>query len=36
LIQPPGKRVLTGAEFVRGYRIQPGDRFSPVTSDALS
>ena len=26
-IQPEGRGVQTGAEFVRGYRVQPGDRF---------
>jgi len=31
LIQPPGKRIQTGAEFVRGYRIKTGDRLQPVS-----
>jgi Mg2+/Co2+ transporter CorB len=26
-IQPAGKRVLATAEFLRGYPLQPGDRF---------
>ena len=26
-IQPANKRVMTTAEFIRGYRIEPGDRF---------
>jgi len=25
-IQLPGKRILTAAEFLRGHRVQPGDR----------
>ncbi|MFI5454706.1 MAG: methionyl-tRNA formyltransferase [Isosphaerales bacterium] len=25
-IQLPGKKILTAAEFLRGYRVQPGDR----------
>ena len=36
-IQPEGKRVLTAAEFMRGYPIQPGQRFvrsSPSAIDA--
>jgi methionyl-tRNA formyltransferase len=28
-IQPAGKRVLTAAEFLRGYPVQPGDLFGP-------
>ncbi|MEX0678903.1 MAG: methionyl-tRNA formyltransferase [Pirellulales bacterium] len=27
-IQPAGKRVLTAGEFLRGYPVQPGDKFS--------
>jgi methionyl-tRNA formyltransferase len=27
-IQPAGKRMLPVAEFLRGYRVQPGDHFS--------
>jgi methionyl-tRNA formyltransferase len=27
-IQPAGKRVLSAAEFLRGYAVRPGDRFS--------
>ncbi|HEX3727506.1 MAG TPA: methionyl-tRNA formyltransferase [Pirellulales bacterium] len=27
-IQPAGKRILTTAEFLRGYPVQPGDQFS--------
>ncbi len=32
-IQPAGKRVLSAAEFLRGYPVQPGERFgsSPVS-----
>jgi methionyl-tRNA formyltransferase len=26
-VQPSGKRVLSAGEFLRGYRVQPGDRF---------
>ena len=26
-LQPAGKRVLSAAEFLRGYRVQVGDRF---------
>jgi methionyl-tRNA formyltransferase len=29
-LQPAGKRSMPAAEFVRGYRISPGDRFGPV------
>ena len=25
-IQPAGKRVLSSAEFLRGYSVKPGDR----------
>ncbi len=28
-IQPAGKRQMTAAEFLRGYRIKPGERFGP-------
>ncbi len=28
-VQPAGKRVLSVAEFLRGYRVQPGDRLGP-------
>ena len=28
-IQPAGKRVLSAAEFLRGYRVQPGDWMGP-------
>ena len=28
-IQPAGKRMLDVSEFLRGYRIQPGERFGP-------
>lgn len=28
-IQPAGKRQLPISEFLRGYRVQPGDRFGP-------
>jgi methionyl-tRNA formyltransferase len=30
-LQPEGKGVQTGVEFVRGYRVQVGDRFGTVT-----
>jgi methionyl-tRNA formyltransferase len=30
-IQPAGKRPMTAAEFLNGYRPQPGDRFGPET-----
>lgn len=29
-IQPEGKGVQTGVEFVRGYRVRPGDRFETL------
>jgi methionyl-tRNA formyltransferase len=29
-IQPEGKRAQNGDEFVRGYRVQPGDRFESL------
>ncbi len=29
-IQPTGKRRMSAAEFARGYRVQPGDRFGPA------
>lgn len=28
-VQPSGKRMLGVGEFLRGYRVQPGQRFSP-------
>jgi len=28
-LQPAGKRLLTVEEFLRGYRIRPGERFGP-------
>jgi methionyl-tRNA formyltransferase len=28
-LQPAGKRMLWVSEFLRGYRVQPGDRFGP-------
>jgi methionyl-tRNA formyltransferase len=28
-LQPAGKRMLSVAEFLRGYRLQRGDRFAP-------
>ncbi len=31
-LQPVGKRRMTAAEFLRGHRLQPGDRFGPATS----
>lgn len=27
-IQPVGKRLMSSDEFLRGYRVQPGDRFA--------
>ncbi|MBI3872785.1 MAG: methionyl-tRNA formyltransferase [candidate division Zixibacteria bacterium] len=29
-IQPPGRKVQTGAEFVRGYHVSVTDRFEPL------
>jgi methionyl-tRNA formyltransferase len=29
-IQPAGKRSMSSAEFLRGHRLQPGDRFGPA------
>ncbi len=29
LVQPSGKRPLATAEFLRGYHVQPGERFGP-------
>ncbi len=31
-IQPEGKRVQSGADFVRGYHVQPGDRFETLAA----
>jgi methionyl-tRNA formyltransferase len=31
-IQPSGKKLQTGAEFVRGYRVAAGEIFSPTAS----
>jgi methionyl-tRNA formyltransferase len=31
-LQPSGKRMLTTAEFLRGYPVKPGDRFGPETA----
>jgi len=28
-VQPAGKRLLTVEEFLRGYRVRPGERFGP-------
>ncbi len=28
-VQPAGKRRMSAAEFLRGHRLQPGDRFGP-------
>ncbi|MBC7352088.1 MAG: hypothetical protein H5U08_06995, partial [Thermogutta sp.] len=28
-LQPAGKRMMSADEFLRGYRLQPGDRFGP-------
>ena len=30
-VQPSGKRSMPTAEFLRGHRVQPGDRFGPET-----
>jgi methionyl-tRNA formyltransferase len=30
-LQPAGKRRMTAAEFLRGHRPKPGDRFGPET-----
>ncbi len=30
-LQPAGKRRMSGAEFLRGHKIQPGDHFGPET-----
>jgi methionyl-tRNA formyltransferase len=29
-LQPAGKRAMSAAEFLRGYRVQPGDCFGPA------
>jgi methionyl-tRNA formyltransferase len=31
-IQPAGKRRMSAAEFLRGHRLQPSDRFGPASS----
>ncbi|MBX7167289.1 MAG: methionyl-tRNA formyltransferase [Pirellulales bacterium] len=31
-LQPSGKRLLPAAEFLRGYRVAPGERFGPETA----
>lgn len=31
-IQPAGKRVITTAEFLRGYPMRPGERFGPLVA----
>jgi methionyl-tRNA formyltransferase len=31
-IQPAGRRMMTADEFLRGYHLQPGDRFSSESS----
>jgi len=33
-IQPEGKRAQTGADFVRGYRVEPGERFEALAHAA--
>jgi methionyl-tRNA formyltransferase len=33
-IQPSGKRPLSTAEFLRGYRVEPGQRFGPESPAA--
>ena len=30
-VQPAGKRVMTAAEFLRGHRVEVGDRFGGET-----
>ena len=30
-LQPAGKRAMRAADFLRGHRVNIGDRFSPVT-----
>jgi methionyl-tRNA formyltransferase len=32
-LQPAGKRSMPAGEFLRGYRVRPGDRFAPSSSD---
>ncbi len=32
-IQPAGKRVLSTAEFLRGYGVKPGDRFGQLAGN---
>lgn len=32
-IQPTGKREMTAGEFLRGYRVRPGDRFAPLPEE---
>ncbi len=34
LVQPSGKRPLPTAEFLRGYRVEPGQRFGPESPAA--
>lgn len=32
-VQPAGKRLMKVAEFLRGYRVQPGDYFGPLPAE---
>ncbi len=32
-VQPEGKRLLSAAEFLRGYPVQPGELFGPVDAE---
>lgn len=34
-LQPAGKKRMTAAEFLRGYPLQPGDRFGPAAGEAV-
>jgi methionyl-tRNA formyltransferase len=31
-LQPAGKRRMAAAEFLRGRKLQPGERFGPETA----
>lgn len=33
-VQPENRRVMTGAEFARGYRVRPGDVFGSLPASA--
>ncbi|MFO0892821.1 MAG: methionyl-tRNA formyltransferase, partial [Isosphaeraceae bacterium] len=32
MVQIPGKKAMPAADFLRGYRVAPGDRFGPYPS----